>query len=166
MGFSSLLQIIAMGGFVIGAIGIALVVTAVSQNKPVRGGILMSIIGFVAGVLFMIVGSGLLEVGPTQVAVIFNQVTGNLETPRRSGISVIIPGVQQVTLYPIGQQEYTMSGLAEEGSRQGNDAVEARSIDGQSVQMDVTILFRIDPATVNTIHLDWSATPGGYGESL
>lgn len=166
MGFSALLQIIAMGGFVIAVIGIALVVTAVSQNRPIRSGLLLTIVGIIAGLIFLILGAGLLEVGPTQVAVVFNQLTGELGTPRGPGISIIIPGVQQATLYPTGQQEYTMAGSAEQGARGGNDAVEARSVDGQRVLMDVTILFRIDPTKVNQIHLDWSTSPGGYGESL
>jgi regulator of protease activity HflC (stomatin/prohibitin superfamily) len=166
MGFSGLLQIIAMGAFVVGVIGVALVVTAVSQNRPIRGGLLIAIVGIIAGLVFMLVGSGLLEVGPTEVAVVFNQISGKLEEPRLSGISVILPGIQQVTKYSIGQQEYTMSGDPSEGARVGNDAVEARSVDGQSVVMDITVLFKIDPSKVNQIHVDWSTSPGGYGESL
>jgi regulator of protease activity HflC (stomatin/prohibitin superfamily) len=138
----------------------------VSQNRPIRSGLLLAIVGIIAGLVFMVIGSGLLEVGPTEVAVVFNQLTGNLEEPRGSGISVILPGVQQVTKYPIGQQEYTMSGDPSEGARESFDAVPARSVDGQEVVMDVTILFRIDPSKVNQIHRDWSSSPGGYGESL
>jgi regulator of protease activity HflC (stomatin/prohibitin superfamily) len=166
MGLSGLLQIIAMGAFVIGVVGVALVVTAVSQNRPIRTGLLIAIVGIIAGLVFMVIGSGLLEVSATDVAVVFNQLTGKLEEPRGSGISVIFPGVQQYTKYSIGQQEYTMSGSANEGARQGNDAVEARSVDGQAVVMDITVLFKIDPTKVNQIHIDWSSSPGGYGESL
>jgi regulator of protease activity HflC (stomatin/prohibitin superfamily) len=167
-GFSTILQLLSMAGFVLAIIGVAVIVSAVSREQSWRGGGFLTLIGALIGILFMIVGSGLLEVGATQVAVIYNTVSGQVEAPRRSGIHVILPGVQQVTMYPINQQEYTMSGLADEGARSGDDAVEARSIDGQTVEMDVTILFRIKNTdeSIRVVHLDWAGDEEAYREQL
>jgi prohibitin 2 len=63
-----------------------------------------------------------------------------------------------VTRYATNQQEYTMSGSANEGARSGNDQVSARSVDGQEVFMDVTILFRVPPENVNRVHQDWNGS--------
>lgn len=166
MGFGGFLQFIAVIGFVIGVIGIALTVVAVSQGRPVRGGISLAMIGFVLGLVFMVVSSGLLEVGVTETAVVYNTLTGELGDPRGPGIHVILPWAQQVSVYPTNQQEYTMSGLESEGAREGDDAVTGRSIDGQTVTMDVTILFSIPRDQVNRIHSDWNSTTGGYREAF
>ena len=51
-----------------------------------------------------------------------------------------------------------MSGNPNEGARAGNDQVAARSVDGQEVFMDVTILFRVPTENVNRIHQDWNGS--------
>jgi regulator of protease activity HflC (stomatin/prohibitin superfamily) len=165
---SSVVQVLALGGFLAGFAGIAFVVAAASQGRPVRGGVVLAAAGLVAGVVLMVVSQGLLVVGPTERAVVFNTLSGDLEDPRESGIHIIIPGIQQTFLYPISQQNYTMSDTSSEGERVGADAIRARSVDGQEVRIDITILFRLfdTPDQLNTIHRDWSNEPGGYREGL
>lgn len=163
MGFSGLLQLIALLGFGVGVLGIFLTVLGVTQEKPIGPRLTITVVGFLAGILFFVVGSGVLEVGVTETAVVYNTVSGQLENPRGPGISVILPWYQ-VTRYPTNQQEYTMSGLAEEGARSGNDQVTARSVDGQEVFMDVTILYRLPQANINRIHQDWNG--GSYQENF
>jgi regulator of protease activity HflC (stomatin/prohibitin superfamily) len=48
-----------------------------------------------------------------------------------------------------------MSGKEGEGAISGDDAVEALTKDGQSIRLEVTILFRINPAHANIIHVEW-----------
>lgn len=163
---SGIFQLLALVGGLIFLGGIALVVVNVSQGKPGRSGVLLAVVGVVAFILFSLIGQGLLVVGPTQTAVVFNTLSGELETPRGPGIHIIIPGVQVVTLYPISQQNYTMSAQNTEGKRTGDDAVEARSVDGQSVRIDVTVIFAIEPDQVNNVHRQWSDVAGGYSEGL
>ena len=93
---------------------------------------------------------------PARAAVIVNVLTGELEDPARApGTSIIIPGLQEYIIYPTDQREYTMSGTSSEGRLQGNDAVEALTIDGQEVRLDITVLYRIERGDVNQIHLNW-----------
>lgn len=166
---NSVVQILALGAFLLGFAGIALVVSSASQGRPARNGVLMAAVGLVGGVVLLIISQGLLIVDTTERAVVFNSLTGQLETPREPGIHIIIPGVQQVTLYPISQQSYTMAD-ASEGGGIGNvsDAIEARSVDGQEVRVDLTILFRLSGAAddLNRIHVDWRNEPGGYRDGL
>ncbi len=155
MGVSSILGVLSLVGFLLFLGGIAIVVLSASQGRPVRSGIGLAVVGIVLGVLFSVVSQGILIVQPDEVAVVFNTLNGNLEQPRRSGTSIIIPVIQQVTIYPIRQQQYTMSDTAAEGAVQGKDAVAARTIDGQEVRLDLTILYGIDPAQVNLVHQRW-----------
>jgi regulator of protease activity HflC (stomatin/prohibitin superfamily) len=138
---------------------------AVEDNTDVNfAWYFLLVVGLVAGVLLSLVAQGILIVEPTQVAVVVNTLTGTLETPARgAGTSVVIPVVQQYYLYPITQQQYTMSGRANEGQVSGNDAVAARTIDGQEVALDVTVLYAVDPAKVNDLHKRWQT---GYQDNF
>ena len=158
MNFSGLLSVIAILAFGVGILGVAFAFTLASQNRPARGGYMLAIAGFAAGVVLFIISSGILIVQPARVAVIVNVLSGELEDPARApGTSIIIPGLQEYIIYPTDQREYTMSGISSEGRLQGNDAVEALTKDGQEVKLDITVLYRIAREDVNTIHLNWQS---------
>jgi regulator of protease activity HflC (stomatin/prohibitin superfamily) len=155
MGISSVLGFVALAGWVAVVAGIGLAVASASQNRPTRNGVMLAVIGVVAGVLFTVISQGVIVVQPQEVAVVFDTVRGELLEPRGPGISVVIPVIQEATIYSIAQREYTMSGAANEGAVQGNDAVVARTSDGQEVKIDATIIYSINPANVNLVHQRW-----------
>lgn len=170
MGIDAIFNILAIGAFLAGLAGIGLVVMNASRNQSVRSGVTLAVIGFLLGVIMLVVAEGLLVVNPTERVVVFNALTGELEeNAREPGLHVIIPGIQQTFTYLVSRQEYTMSSSVGEGaSNRANidDAIEARSIDGQEVLIDITIIFTIDPENVNTVHVNWSDAPQGYTEAL
>lgn len=156
MGISSILSLLAFVGVVIFLAGIGMAVMSASQGRPVaRGGLLLSALGLVAAAIFGVISQGVVIVQPNEVAVVFNSVSGNLETPRLSGTHIVIPVINQVTIYPISQQQYTMTGGDDGATAQADDAVRARTIDGQEVRLDVSLLFGVDPAQVNLVHQRW-----------
>ncbi|MBC8171748.1 MAG: prohibitin family protein, partial [Anaerolineae bacterium] len=147
-------SMVALLGFALFIIGLVLVVTSSSQGRPVRGGIVLAVVGLALGGLLTLVSGGILVVEPTQVAVVTNTLNGTLEEPARgAGTTVILPMIQTATLYDVRQQEYTMSATSDEGARQGDDAVEATTVDGQQVRVDITVIFSVDPVNANTVHL-------------
>ncbi|MCC6614903.1 MAG: hypothetical protein IT320_15595 [Anaerolineae bacterium] len=155
MGIAGLFSILALIAFVLFLAGIGGAVVAASQGRAARSGVVLAVVGLVAGILFSVIGQGILIVQPQEVAVVFNTLSGGLDQPRRSGTHIVIPVIQQATIYPISQQEYTMSGTSAEGARTGDDAVRARTIDGQEIRIDLTVIFGIDPLKANTIHERW-----------
>jgi regulator of protease activity HflC (stomatin/prohibitin superfamily) len=157
-GISAIFGTLALLGFVLFIAGAALAVISASQGRPARGGVLLAVIGIVGGILFSVISQGIVIVEPTQVAIVTNTLTGAVETPRRGGTHVIVPIIQRVAVYyPITQQEYTMSARVGEGVRSGeNDAVEARSNDGQTVLLEVTMLYRVVPDQADQLYLAWS----------
>ncbi len=164
MGISSILGALSLLGFLLFLGGIATVVLSASQNRPVRNGVVLAVVGIVVGVLFSVISQGILIIQPTEVAVIFNTLNGDLEDPpRTSGTHIVVPVLQTITIYPISQQEYTMSGSTNEGARTGNDAVRARTVDGQEVSLDITVLYSIDPTKANIVHTRW---PVGYQDNF
>lgn len=154
-GIGGILSLIATVGFIAFLIGAGLVVTAISQNRSPRGGVILAVVGILVGGAFSIISQGILVVEPAQVAVVFETVSGELGTPRRSGTHIIIPILQEATIYSISQQQYTMSGIANDGAVVGDDGVRVRTIDGQEVILDVTLIYSIDPSNVNLVHERW-----------
>jgi prohibitin 2 len=162
-GISGLLGAIALLGFLGFLGGIGLIVVSASQGRPVRGGLLLAVAGIIIGLLFSVISQGILIVEPTQVAVIVNTLSGTLETPRGAGTSVVVPVVQQYYMYPINQQTYTMSGSDNEGQVRGNDAVSARTVDGQEVALDISVIYGVNPENVNDLHRRWQS---GYQDNF
>ncbi|NWG15078.1 MAG: hypothetical protein HXY41_00445 [Chloroflexi bacterium] len=163
-GVSAIIGTLALLGFLLFLVGAGLAVMAASQGRPARGGVLLAVIGLLAGLLLSLISQGILIVEPTQVAVVVNTLTGTLEEPARgAGTSVVIPVVQLYYIYPITQQQYTMAGKELEGQVRGNDAVQARTRDGQEITMDITVLYSINPAKVNTVHTRWQT---GYQDNF
>ena len=155
-GISAILSVVSLAGFLALLIGVGLVVLSASQGRQVRSGILLAAVGLVVGLVFSVISQGILIVQPGEVAVVFNTLSGDLEEPRQPGTHVIVPVVNTYTIYPTVQQNYTMSGTVGEGQRQAaDDAVRARTEDGQEIQMDVSILYGVSPAEVNTLHARW-----------
>lgn len=148
-GFIGLLGVAGLVG------GIALAVMAASQGRPVRNGITLALAGIVVAIVGGILSQGILVVPPTERAVVFNVLSGDLENPRQPGTNIIIPVLQQATLYDMSQKQYTMSGATAEGSRSGDDTVRGRTVDGQEVRLEITVIYSIDPDQVNLIHRRW-----------
>lgn len=166
MGF--IFQILALVGFVIAVLGIALVVSANSRGGNSRSGLTLTVVGILIGIIFLTISQGLLVVPVTERAVVFNALSGQLETPRQAGISIIVPGVQQTYLYPINNQTYYMTDDASDGNRGSQDAIVARSIEGQNVRVNAILTYRLDSTSegLNRIHLDWNNQAGGYEDGL
>ncbi len=159
MGISSVLGAISLLGFLVFLGGIALVVLSASQGRPIRNSIVLAVAGLVVGLVFSVISQGILIVQPTEIAVVFNTLSGQLENPRTSGTHIIIPVIEQVNILPLNQQEYTMSSNAQEGAVNGDDSVDATTIDGQDVKLDVTIFYAIDPTKANQVYTRW---PQGF----
>jgi regulator of protease activity HflC (stomatin/prohibitin superfamily) len=153
MGVSSILGVLSLLGFLLFLGGIALVVLSSSQGRPIRNGGLLAVAGLIVGLLFSAISQGILLVEPTEVTVIVNTLSGELDpTPRRGGTHIIVPVVQQPFRYPLVQQTVTMDGDANAAD---SGEVVARSSDGQEVRLDISIIYSVDPVNVNTLHLNW-----------
>jgi regulator of protease activity HflC (stomatin/prohibitin superfamily) len=156
MGIGSFFGLLALLGFGLFVGGIALAIVSASQGRPVRGGTLLALVGLILGLLFSVISQGIVIVEPTQVAVTINTISGAIDEPRGGGTHIIIPIVQRVAVfYPITQQEYTMAAAETEGAQRGDDSVEARTSDGQSVSLDITVFFRVIPEEAGELYRTW-----------
>ncbi|MEO5583564.1 MAG: prohibitin family protein [Saprospiraceae bacterium] len=67
-----------------------------------------------------------------------------------SGLNIVNPLVR-VTDFDIKTQNYTMSGVKDEGFKAGDDAIRVLSADGLEVEIDVTVLYRVNPLKTPSI---------------
>lgn len=68
---------------------------------------------------------------------------GKVGSPISSGIKFVNP-FASVNKLSVQTENYTMSGISDEGAKNGNDAVDALGSDGGSAAVESTVLFHLD----------------------
>tara|TARA_B100000945_G_C20420672_1_gene617814 strand:- start:2222 stop:3250 length:1029 start_codon:yes stop_codon:yes gene_type:complete len=116
---------------VIGALALALVLSTISQ--------------------------GLVFIQPETRGVVISALrqTGLRSQALQPGLRFVTPFFEDVVVYPIAKQTYTMSGASSEGQISGDDSIVARTSDGQEVRIDASVIFSIDPTAVVDVHVEW-----------
>lgn len=98
------------------------------------------------GAIVIIIGASMacvVQIEPGQVGVqkLFGKVNDDI---LESGLNVINPLVK-VVMFDIRTENYTMSGVNDEGIKQGDDAIRVLSADGLEVIVDLTVLYKVIP---------------------
>lgn len=127
-------------------------------NAALRGLFTWRTLGLLSiPLLFSILAAAIVFVRPQETAIVISyiQPNGYRPAPLTSGVHVIVPLAEQAVRYPIAWQTYTMSGRPTEGAIAGNDAIVARTIDGQQVIIDCSVIFRVDREQAVNIYIDW-----------
>ncbi|MEW5940927.1 MAG: prohibitin family protein [Chloroflexota bacterium] len=156
MNIATLVQ--AVGSFAwLGVVGlVVLVVTRAARQKPTRGLVIGTLIMLVMAILLSTVGAGLVFVGPEERGIVITIAKGGIRPePLEAGLHWIIPFAEQVKVYPISRQTYTMSAVAGEGQVANDDSIRARTKDGQEVFIDASVIYAIDPIKVIQLHINW-----------
>jgi len=83
-----------------------------------------------------------IDAGTVGVQSLFGKVQNNTLEP---GLNFINPMIN-VTIFDTKTQNYTMSGIQDEGGQMVDDAIRVLSADGLEVIIDVTVLYRVRPA--------------------
>jgi regulator of protease activity HflC (stomatin/prohibitin superfamily) len=88
--------------------------------------------------------SSVVQIDAGQVGV--KSLFGKVQTDvLKSGLHMINP-LMEVSRLDIKTQNYTMSGLHDEGEKLGDDAIRVLTADGLEVTIDLTVLFRLTEA--------------------
>ena len=98
----------------------------------------------IAGVILLLVGASVsmfkvIDAGQVGVKTLFGKVENDV---LYSGLNVVNPLVE-VTTFDTKTQNYTMSGIHDEGTKAGDDAIRVLSSDGLEVTIDLSVLFRV-----------------------
>ncbi|MBK9103902.1 MAG: prohibitin family protein [Saprospiraceae bacterium] len=103
-------------------------------------------LGKAIGVVLVLIGllsSAIVQIDAGNIGVqsLFGKVQSNTLEP---GLNFVNPLVK-VTHFDTKTQNYTMSGVHDEGEKSGDDAIRVLSQDGLEVVIDVTVLYRVRP---------------------
>jgi regulator of protease activity HflC (stomatin/prohibitin superfamily) len=165
MNVSSLLQglVALLWMLVVGLI--ILVIVRASRGKSTKVFSTATLIIAVLAVTLTTVSAGLVFIQPEQRGVVISAIDprGYRETALQPGLRWIFPFFENVITYPISKQTYTMSLTTTEGQRLGDDSITARTLDGQEIFVDASVIFQIDPDKVVQVHIQWQ---NRYAEDL
>ena len=98
------------------------------------------------GLVVMIIGISLscfiqIDAGHVGVKKLFGKVQPDV---LESGLHFINP-LYEVEKMDVKTQNYTMSGIHDEGQKSGDDAIRVLTADGLEVTIDLTVLYRLVP---------------------
>lgn len=89
-----------------------------------------------------------IEAGNVGVVSLFGRVSDRALTP---GINFVLP-LSSVHRFSTRTQEYTMSSVADEGAKQGNDSIAVRTKEGLDMTLDITVLYRVNETSAPEIY--------------
>jgi regulator of protease activity HflC (stomatin/prohibitin superfamily) len=124
---------------------IALLVAFVAPRADYKLRVLAKPLNALAAILILIgiVTACVVQIDAGHVGV--QKLFGNVQNKvLHSGLHFINPLVDVIEL-DTKTQNYTMSGLHDEGTQQGDDAIRVLSADGLEVTIDLTVLYRLIP---------------------
>ncbi|MEX0788315.1 MAG: prohibitin family protein [Anaerolineales bacterium] len=159
MNVSELLGGVATLAWVAAILVVILAVVRAGQGKPLRGAGGYVLGAIVIATVFTSVSAGLVFIRPEERGVVISAFApkGYREEALQPGLRWVIPFAETVVIYPISRQTYTMSIAPLEGSVQGDDAVAARTADGQEVFIDASVIYAITPERVIQVHIEWQS---------
>ncbi|MDP2415497.1 prohibitin family protein [Daejeonella sp.] len=121
----------------------------------------------IGAIVLVIIGASLsmfkvVESGEVGVKTLFGKVNNDV---LYSGLNIVNP-MMKVTTFDVKTQNYTMSGVNDEGGKVGDDAIRVLSADGLEVIIDLSVLFKVKPSaapeilrTIGTDYLDKIVRP-------
>lgn len=105
-----------------------------------------TIVMVLAGVVFLglLFAASVAQIEPGMIGVqkLFGKVSNNT---LESGLNLKNPFVKVVT-FDIKTENYTMSGIMDEGTTRADDAIRVLSADGLEVIVDLTVLYKVIPS--------------------
>ena len=157
MNVASVVQFIAGIAWLLFIGVIAVVIIRSSRGRPVKSSLTLLLVVLAIAIVLSSISAGLVFIRPEQRGVVFSAISsaGYRPEPLQPGLRWIIPFFENVIVYPISRQTYTMSIADFEGQIQGDDSITARTSDGQEIFVDASVIYAIDPAQVVTVHINW-----------
>ncbi|MBI1343485.1 MAG: prohibitin family protein [Terrimonas sp.] len=109
-------------------------------------------LGRLLGIVFILIGimtASIVQINPgeTGVKTLFGKVQKEVLL---SGLHMINP-LMEVVKFDTRTQNYTMSGIQDEGTKSGDDAIRVLTADGLEVVIDLTVLYSVLPSQAPNI---------------
>ncbi len=135
---------------------VVLAIARASRGKPIKQASTIVVIVGIFSLMLTIVGFGLVFLQADERGVVVSPYAAQGYRPEAlgPGLHWIIPG-ETVKRYTISKQTYTMSIAVNEGDIYGDDSITARTLDGQEIFVDASVIFSVDPTRIIDLHITW-----------
>ncbi len=159
MNVAQMLQGLATVSWIVAFAVIALAVARAARGRSLKGAAGIVLVTIVAAILLTSVSAGLVFIRPEERGVVISAVAdgGLRPVALPPGLHWVVPFFENVVIYPISRQTYTMSIAPQEGQVAGDDSVEARTADGQVVRIDASVIYAINVDRVIQVHIEWQS---------
>ncbi len=85
-------------------------------------------------------------------AIVFNQLTGVRPVSLGEGMNLVVPFVERPRNYEVRTRTYVFSGMRIQEGDASSDAMNAKTSDAQTVLLDVTVRYHLDPEQLHRLH--------------
>jgi len=102
----------------------------------------------------------------TEVGVKFNKLTRSTEIEEAGATYLFAPFINDWTTYDTSTQSLVMSAKSSEGDRREKDDLRFKTRDGNDIETDVTVRWRVNPAQAVTVWNRVAPTTDGIKERL
>jgi regulator of protease activity HflC (stomatin/prohibitin superfamily) len=135
---------------------VALLVIRSTRGRPMPNGFALLLVSGILAIALSVLAAGLVFIQPSERGVVITVGQGGIRpNALQPGLHWVVPFAENVIPYSIARQTYTMSVIPEESQVYRDDAVEARTSDGQVVHVDASVIYSIDPNKVINLHIQW-----------
>jgi regulator of protease activity HflC (stomatin/prohibitin superfamily) len=165
MNVAEVLRLVATFAWLVAGAVVLLAVLRASRGQGFKAASWLVLGAVGVALLLTVVSAGLVFLQPEERGVVISAVApeGYRQNVLQPGLHWIIPFAETVVRYPISRQTYTMSIAPLEGQVKGDDSVDTRTSDGQQVKIDASVIYSILPSEVVQVHIDWQSR---YSEDL
>lgn len=125
----------------------------INIKNPLHGSIasakkaVFAVIGSIVVIMILAASIVVVDAGYTGVYSLFGKVR---DVELSSGFHIVNP-FARIIMMSIRTEEFTMSIVADEGSKQGNDAISALTKEGLNVDLDITVLYHLDEQAASDV---------------
>jgi regulator of protease activity HflC (stomatin/prohibitin superfamily) len=138
-------NIVLLIGIALAILGVGLITQARQLGRP--GAARAGYVSIALGVAVAFLSSAFVIIPAGNVGVVFNVFGGVQDEELGEGFHIVLPVLQQVTVYDVRQQELTLATST-------GDQINARSSEGLDIGVDVTVIYQVVAAQAARLHQD------------
>jgi regulator of protease activity HflC (stomatin/prohibitin superfamily) len=139
------MSLLLLIGGALAVLGAALLIQGIQNQAPKAR--LSGVAGILAGLALAFLSYAFVVIPAGNVGVVFNVFGGVQDRELGEGFHIVLPVLQQVTVYDVRQQELTLATST-------GDQINARSNEGLDIGVDVTVLYQVDGNEAAALHQD------------
>lgn len=135
-------------------------VTGLLKNKSGGSSLRLIVTGIIAIALLVVIHTAWQNIRPGYVGIVFDKFNHNVTARQlEPGWAFINPFTQAIREYPVTIQTYSMVLSANEGRVSGDDSIKVQSNEGQQLNLDVVIQYRVIKEEAAALYQDWGGAP-------